>query len=193
MQRYLLIIITFAFLAGCAPQPAQQSNPTESPDADLPAAATDTPDVTATATATVAQRSTLPPTWTPGVQPTVTVAAVNTSSGPTQVPPTTVPQPTLPEACNSFAVDIEQTPRNYQAGQDVTVYWTPVDGSEFFFVALTDNTAQVIFEDYTDDTSYTFPADQFEAGEFYGWQAYPINAIGNQMCLSIGAELLPEF
>jgi hypothetical protein len=102
-------------------------------------------------------------------------------------------QPTLPEACNTFAPDLERTPRNYVDGEDVTVYWTAVEGAGFYYVALTDETAEVVFEDYTEDTSYTFPAAQFESGKLYGWQAHPINALGIQMCLARGAELFPEF
>lgn len=184
MHRGSILFLALFVLTACATQQTVLPEITPSPEI------TATEVVTATAAPTLAPRSTLPPTWTPGVPPTDT--PVGGAEAATQVPPTIV-QPTLPEACNTFEPDLERTPRNYVAGQDVTVYWTAVDGASFYYVALTDETATVILRDYTEEPSYTFPADQFEAGKLYGWEAHPINALGIQMCLARGAELFPEF
>jgi hypothetical protein len=184
MHRGLILLIVLLALTACA---TQQAAP---PAATLPPAGTETEVVSPTEPPTLAPRSTLPPTWTPGVPPTETPQGGIPTA--TEVPPTIV-QPTLPEACNTFEPDMERTPRNYIDGQDVTVYWSAVEGAGFYYIALTDETAAVVFEDYTEEPSYTFPADQFESGKLYGWQAHPINALGIQMCLARGAELFPEF
>ena len=189
MHRGPILLIVLFILTACASQqaaPPAVTAVTPSPEVSATEALTPTP------TATLAQRSTLPPTWTPGAPPTETPSG-DAASTTDQTPAPTIVQPTLPEACNTFAPDMERTPRTYVDGQDVTVYWSAVEGAGFYYVALTDETATVVFEDYTEDTSYTIPADQFESGKLYGWQAHPINALGIQMCLARGAELFPEF
>jgi hypothetical protein len=184
MHKGSMLLILLFVLTACATQQTAPTAATPSP------AVTATEAVTPTAEPTLAPRSTLPPTWTPGTP--VTETPVGGAATATEVPPTIV-QPTLPEACNTFEPDMERTPRNYVEGEDVTVYWSAVEGAGFYYVALTDETATVVFEDYTEEPAYTFPADQFEAGKLYGWQAHPINALGIQMCLARGAELFPEF
>ncbi len=101
--------------------------------------------------------------------------------------------PVSADVCNSFGPDLDQTPRTYRRGTEVTVYWTPVEGAEYYFVALTDETGTVVMEDYVAETSYLFTSDFFEGDNLYGWEAYPLNAAGIQMCAARGAELFPEF
>jgi hypothetical protein len=187
MNRVTTLLLALLLLAACATeQAAPQEVVTTVPEEQ----ATET--ATATTAPTLAPRSTLPPTWTPGVAATDTPVSESASAA-GQTPPPTIVVPTLPEACNTFEPDLERTPRTYRAGQDVTVYWTPVEGAGFFYIALTDETATVVFEDYTEDTTYTFPAELFESGKLYGWQAHPVDARGIQMCLARGAELFPDF
>lgn len=185
MHRVSVLLVVLLLLAACASEP--QPEPPEVTEMTEPEA-TATEILTPTPAPTLAQRSTLPPTWTPASPATVTPAPTTE-----QVVQPVVEQPVLPEACNTFEPDLERTPRNYVLGQDVTVYWSAVEGAGYYYVALTDEEAEIVFEDYTESTSYTFPADQFEAGSLYGWQAHPINALGIQMCLARGAELFPEF
>lgn len=185
MHRISILLIGLVLLTACAAQ--QTAPPVTTPPPDV--TVTDAP--TVTTAPTLAPRSTLPPTWTPGVPETET-PVVDSTPLEQQAQPTSA-EAALPEACNTFEPDMSRTPRNYVAGEDVTVYWSAVEGAGFYYVALTDEEATVVFEDYTEDTSYTFPAAQFEAGNFYGWEAHPINALGIQMCLARGAELFPEF
>lgn len=184
MRVYLLMMV-FLMLAACETlQPAPVALPSETP---IPAASATPP-----ATPTPIQRATLPPTWTP--QGVVTFTPL-----PTLIPPANVTQEpprveaTLPESCNAFGPDLSQTLRTYRPGQDVTVYWIRVPEARFYYVALLDENGRVVLEDYTAETQFVFPADLFQAGKPYGWQVYPINAIGNQMCFTQGAELFPEF
>ena len=195
MHRHLYALTALILLAACTTQ--QETLPTLIPS---PAPAiTDTAapiEPTQTPPPTVGERPTLPPTWTPGSEmatvtpfPSNTPAATATLSAEqaASVIPT-VPQ----EVCDAFQPDMTRTLRTYTDGKDATVYWSAAPGAAYYHVALTDDQAQPIFEDYTADTTYTFPAAQFESGKFYGWDAYPVSALGNQMCLSIGAELFPE-
>lgn len=190
MRKGIFLLIALFLLNACASQ--QAAEPTILPTLAI----TNTPNATDTPLPTPVPRSTLPPTWTPVVEAaTATVDASNTPV-PTPTPNAqsvqvnaTVP----PNACDNFEPDLNRTLRVYKDGQDATVYWTPVEGAEYYYVALTDETATIVHEDYTSDTSYVFPADLFESGKLYGWEAYPLNALGVQMCLPAGAELFPEF
>ena len=188
-RRRLILLVIFLSMTACASQ--QAAPPTE---ASLPTA-THTEDAIATPQPTIAQRSTLPPTWTPVPQEVeATAEATNTPvPTPTLGQQSAAPAPALPDACDNFGPDLSQTPRTYRNGEDVTVYWNPVEGAAYYYIALTDQTAAVVHEDYVAETSYTFSADLFESGNLYGWQAHPVNSAGIQMCLAHGAELFPEF
>ena len=189
MRRLYIFLIVMLVLAACA-APPQAAEPTVTPSPEV----SPTDEVTLAPSPTLAQRSTLPPTWTPGAEiPTVTSAPTNIPGPTSTVDPSVPVLPTVPpEVCDAFGPDVERTPRNYVFGEDVTVYWTPAEGAELYYVALTDESARVVFEDYTNDTSYTFAWDQFQEGTLYGWQAHPISSLGHQMCLDEGAELFPE-
>ena len=203
LLRSAILIIVSIFLAACAQeQPAPIDTP--SPTEIIP---TETVTVEPSATATLAARSTLPPEWT--VAPPTDASAANTvdsdntansaAEAPTMTaaPPlelqAPVPNDTLDAACESFGPDSDRNVRTYRAGEDATVYWYPVMGAEFYSITLTDETGEAVVTNYTSETGYVFSADLFEDGGLYGWEAYPVNSVGQQMCLTRGAELFPEF
>jgi len=192
-KRTLPFIVALVLLAACQQQAVV---PTLVPTSLAPTAtpeevATDPPPPTAVT------RATLPPTWTPAPQVTNTPLPAQepiTTDGEAAAQPTSpVIVPTLPEACNSFDPDLNRTSRTYRAGEDAPVYWIPVEGAEFYSVSLTDENGDIVFTDYTADSGYVFSADLIEDGKLYGWEVYPINNLGQQMCLTRGAELFPEF
>jgi len=180
MQRYLIIILLACLLlAACAqeelaPPPTLAPSPTQEIITPLP-------------TATEIKRATLPPTWTP-VQESAPTA---TEVVPTQIINTSIPPPTALEACATFGEDRTLNKRTYTAGQPAQVFWTPVQGAVQYSISLVDQAGKSLFVDYTADTNFTFDGTLFEAGKLYGWEAYPIDNIGQQMCLARGAELFP--
>ena len=181
------IIVMGIALAACTPQPAVL--PTLIPSLEGP---TEVP--TEAPAAQPVERATLPPEWT--AAPQVTDTPVPTSTP--EIPPTVFVEtgPIIPAeipGCENFGVDLTQTKRTYVRGEDVTVFWTTIDGAAFYKVMLLNNRAEEIFVVYVDTNSYVFTADKFEPGEFYGWQVHPVSPLGVQMCLTEGAELLPEF
>lgn len=197
MQLRLVIYASLSILLVACAQ--QQTPPGELPSPTVPES-TPTEALTATPTATIAPRSTLPPEWT--VAPPTDEAGGDTENDPSAPPTLTaeppvdlqspIPASALDEACDSFGPDLDRSQRTYRPGENATVYWYPVEGAEFYSVTLTDESGEAVITGYTEETGYVFEADLFAEGGFYGWEAYPINSVGQQMCLTRGAELFPE-
>jgi hypothetical protein len=99
--------------------------------------------------------------------------------------------------CSTFAVDVAQSARDFPANTEPQVFWTPVQGATQYRVSLFSfdefGNPTFEFDGYTAETNYTFTIDLFlfEAGRPYGWEVYPIDNRGIQMCISRGGELLP--
>lgn len=147
--------------------------------------------VTALPTATPITRPTLPPTWTPVAD----TAPSQDNSGPTPTVETApavqfVPATPFP-ACATFGEDRERNNRTFEPGTAPQVFWTAVEGATSYHIALIDETGSIVFESYTIEPTVTFPIELFEPGKLYGWEAYPIDSLGQQMCLARGAELFP--
>lgn len=190
MRVHALLLLMIFIMTACA---TQQAAPTNVPP--LPTE-TATVEETATPLPTAAPRSTLPPTWTPESDAFTATPEPSNTPVPTPTPnPQSAPisAPVSEDTCTNFGPDLDRTPRTYRAGTDITVYWTPVEGAAYYYIALTDETATVVREDYVAETTYVFTADLFESGKLYGWEAFPINAAGIQMCTARGAELFPDF
>ncbi|MBI5669769.1 MAG: hypothetical protein HZC41_17365 [Chloroflexi bacterium] len=176
-------------LAGCGQQ-SDAPLPTLMPTA-LPAeAATATTIPTQAPTSTPLVRATLPPTWTPSPasaqeQPTETPLTANQE---VNIP---AEKPTL-EACGPFREDRSRYNPQFVAGTDVMVAWVPATGAPSYRVNVVDESGEEFFADYTADSTYTFKADLFERGKRYGWNVYPMDALGQQMCISVGGELFPQ-
>ncbi|GIL08858.1 MAG: hypothetical protein BroJett033_3690 [Chloroflexota bacterium] len=188
MAGHKIVSLTLLFalaLAACAP--------------DVPApptlALTSTPIIiTALPTATTIARPTLPPTWTPAAdapQPAEPAAPAATPTPEGASGAQFVPASPLP-ACATFGEDRELNSRTFAPGTAPQVFWTAVEGAASYSVALLNDAGETVFEGYTLEPTITFEADLFEPGRLYGWEAYPINPLGQQMCLARGAELFPE-
>ncbi|HEX2909107.1 MAG TPA: hypothetical protein VHO69_19695 [Phototrophicaceae bacterium] len=189
----LLVVFGVFFLAGCGQQPAQvvpTLMPTL-PPAELP---TQTPPPTLALTPTPFVRATLPPTWTPAAaEATDSITAV------TEVPPAAdnngvqspAGKPTL-EVCGPFGVNTTAFDPTFRVGNAVTVVWLPVNTAASYRINLIDDTETELFVGYTAETTFTFQADLFERGKRYGWSVYPMDALGQQMCFSVGNELFPQ-
>ncbi len=179
MQRYLIIFLLACIsLAACAPAQGVQPTLPPSPTPEI---------ITPLPTATEIKRATLPPTWTPEQE--VTPTAIESVA--TQVVNTPIPPATALEVCTTFGEDRALNKRTFTLGQPAQVFWTPVAGAAQYSITLVDQTGASVYVDYTADTNFTFEATLFEAGKLYGWEAYPIDNIGQQMCLGRGAELFP--
>jgi hypothetical protein len=110
-------------------------------------------------------------------------------------------QPTLPTplaVCATFGEEVALNNRSFPVGSEPQVFWTAVEGASSYHIALVvvdpatpEAEPQEVFADFVQNVSYTFPAELFEAGKFYGWEVYPVDGIGQQMCLSLGGELFP--
>jgi hypothetical protein len=109
-----------------------------------------------------------------------------------------VTQPTPLAACATFQEDLARNSRSFSIGESPQVFWTATEGASAYHIALVSVDPATpealpgeIFADFTQDTNYTFPAELFQTGKLYGWEVYPVDGVGQQMCLSIGAELFP--
>ncbi len=182
MRVWLLIVIVGA-MTGCAgqeaatntPAPPAQENATLVP---TEGAATDAPTLV---------RPTLPPTWTPGIQPTPTLAPFVTLT-PDGTLDALRALPTFP-ACGSFVVDLSRTPQVFAHQQPLTVVWGAAAGADVYRVSLFDVSGQTVFVDTTRDTSYTFPGSLFFFGGYYGWEVRPFDSVGIQFCMPIGDDV----
>ncbi|NWG16606.1 MAG: hypothetical protein HXY41_08225 [Chloroflexi bacterium] len=155
--------------------------PTEAPAATLPP--TEPP----------VQRPTLPPTWTPSpapveaatLPPTEPPAVDNPNAG---LPPS---QATLP-ACATFREDRSRYSTSFRLGSEAAVAWIAAETAASYRVNLIDEFGTELFAGYTTETTFLFAADLFERGKRYGWNVYPMDAMGQQMCISVGGELFPQ-
>lgn len=188
----LCALILMVMTAACSPE--AEVLPTVAPQE-----ATEEPTPLPTATPLNLQRPTLPPTWTPSPDPnSVTQPEATTgadSSGQAQQLATQSPAfaaATPLEVCTGFGEDRERNKRTFKIGESPQVFWTAVAGAGSYSISLIDETETVLLTEYTTEPTYTFDASLFEQSKFYGWEAYPIDMIGQQMCLGRGAELFPE-
>lgn len=196
LQGFGLMVAFVCLLSACAqeaPLPTLAATtvpetPTDNQTAGDNAQPTAVTEPTATATQVTIRRPTLPPTWTPVLRPTET--PLPTQSIPTATP--FVPRSTLPEACSTFAIDFENSTREFPVGMSPRAAWTPVEGAQAYRVRLLRTDGFVIRDDiYIEETSYVFDGRLFEEGQRYGWSVYPINSAGDQMCFERGQELVP--
>ena len=183
MRKHVFeLLLIVGLLAGCSGQAA----PTETPAP--PTAADSTPEAAPAATnEPVLDRPTLPPTWTPDLQPTPTLTPFLTLT-PDGTLDALRALPTFP-ACGGFLVDFSRTAQVYAHQQPVTVAWGGAAGADTYRVTLFDTSGQSIFADATRDTTYTFPGNLFFFGEFYGWEVRPFDSTGIQYCMPIGDDL----
>jgi hypothetical protein len=195
-RKWLIALISLTALAGCRQQ-SQQVLPTLIPTLSGQTQATPVGLPTTTAqptqlpTAVPVQRPTLPPTWTPSPAPTQTPDLVTPTENVISATQAQLAQATLP-ACANFREDRDRFQSTFRLGTSPQVVWTPADNAISYRVSVIDDTGRELFSDLTKDTQYSFRADLFERGKVYGWQVYPIDPLGQQMCLPRGSELYPQ-
>jgi hypothetical protein len=191
------LLLAMALLAACTPategalptlipvdqqattDAAQNTGPSPSPTHTLPPSDTPLPLV----------RPTLPPTFTPS--PTASVPPS---------PTVFIPTPTLfippggqePESCSTFRIRFQESDREFAEGEAPRVSWNPVEDAELYRINLLQSDGQVLQRDTLLGTQYVFNESFFEFGNQYGWEAYPLDVTGGQMCRSIGGELIPR-
>lgn len=181
---FVVMLISIAFIAGCTGQPTEVL-PTLAATPLAVQEATAITVSTAAPTPTPLQRATLPPTWTSSPEPSQT-----------PIPPTNTPIPTVKPVstlvvCATFVVDRERSPGTFVVGQPLQVYWSTVEGASRYRIVILDEFGTEIFAGYAVDATFTFAADQFEAGKRYIWTVYPEDALRQQMCIGISGELSP--
>jgi hypothetical protein len=191
----IFLLIVAALLVGCGEQSAE-TLPTLMPTGLPVEQPTETPLPTATQppTAPPVQRPTLPPTWTPSPVP---VEAA--TQPPTEMPPPVsnpnvgfpAGQATLP-ACATFREDRSRYNTSFRLGSEALVAWAAAETAASYRVNLIDEFGNELFVGYTVETTFLFPAELFERGKRYGWNVYPMDAMGQQMCISVGGELFPQ-
>jgi hypothetical protein len=182
MKRIIAIVILGLVVTGCGSQ-TPEALPTLIPTQTPLPAATNTTVPAVTPTDDLSDRPTLPPTWTPFVEPTDTIAP------PTETPlPESTAIPTL-VACGPFDVDRNKSAATFTVGQPTQVYWVPVQGAARYRISVLDAFNQEIFSDFAIDPTYTFKPDQFEAGKHYAWKLYPIDTLGRQMCFAVTGDM----
>lgn len=189
MPTHKFALITLAmmiFTSACGGQPEPQL-PTLAPAPEELVLPTPTIAPSATPTERLLVRPTLPPTFTP----TDTETPLPTET-PTETFTPVIAVYTPDPSCNNFRVLTETSMTSFPLGTAPRVEWTPVAGAERYWIIIANDAGITLRNDiYVAETSYTFPADLFEAGRIYGWTVAPINNAGIQMCLEIGLELIP--
>jgi hypothetical protein len=194
-QQIVLMGIAFvlSMVAACTNQ--QQALPTLISTPTAPAT-TEVSEQTPTTEPTRRVAPTFPPTWTPAE---AEVTPVETPTTEEVAPVVEVTLPTPLEACATFREDVARNSRSFSIGESPQVFWTAVQGAAAYHIALVSVDPATpealpgeVFADFTPDTNYTFPAELFEASKLYGWEVYPVDGVGQQMCLSLGAELFPS-
>jgi hypothetical protein len=194
-KKWLITLISLAALVGCRQQ-SQQVLPTLIPTQGGQSAPTvpvglptTTSEPTKPPTAVPVERPTLPPTWTPSPAPTQTTEPATPTTDLTAQ--AQLAKPTLP-ACADFREDREKFRSTFKVGTSPQVVWTPADSAISYRISVIDDGGNELFSDLTKDTQYSFRADLFERGKVYGWQVYPIDPLGQQMCTPRGSELYPQ-
>jgi hypothetical protein len=204
VKQTVLILVFMIVLTACSPSAEEQVLPTlivtdalVEGDVEVTAEVIDV-------TPTEIRRATLPPTWTPTPDPDAPeeAAAGNPQiggeglaiieTGATEPAPMLQAPPTPLEVCFNFGEDREQNPRYYVPGQAATVVWTPVQGAQYYSIMLVNEAGESLLVEYVDGTQYTFGPELLTDRGLYGWEAYPVDSIGQQMCLSRGAQLFPD-
>lgn len=191
-KLFIFALVLVLVMAACAPE--AQVLPTT-----IPVSPTDEATPEPTVTPLNLQRATLPPTWTPSpaangeVQSQVTTdpAAQGTPAQQITQAPTFLPATPL-EVCAALGEDRTRNKRTFKLGESPQVFWIPVQGAASYSISLIDETGTIVHTDYTAEPTFTFDATLFEQGKLYGWEVFPIDGIGQQMCLGRGAELFPE-
>lgn len=189
-MRWMTLFLIGILLAACAqqeqlPEPEITPEVTEEVTTEMP-----------TATPLPLERPTLPPTWTPSPVPEEdnsqqTEQVMATPAAPTDDPNAFVP-PTALEVCNTFGEDRSLNQRTFTMGEPVRVFWTSVQNAASYSISLVNSSGLVLATDYTRETTYVFPPELFTNNDLYGWEVYPIDPAGQQMCISRGAELMPN-
>lgn len=180
----VLILIGAVLLTGCGGQPAETLPTLAATPSTLQEVTATTVSITAP-TPTQLQRATLPPTWTSSPEPTETFIPQTNTAIPTSKPIATL------EVCATFVVDRERSPGTFLVGQPLQVYWSNVQGASRYRIVILDEFGTEIFAGYAVEATYTFAADQFEAGKRYIWTVYPEDVLRQQMCIGISGELSP--
>ncbi len=184
-SMFVLIIAIF-LLAGCdTGRPAETATPT------VTAGPTDTP--------VLPTREPLPPTWTPGMPPTITPRP----SATLEDLPTQPPTATMPPDCASFVADYNRIGERFVLGTAPTLYWSPATNASGYRVVLYDPQGETLWVVILDagTTSYEFPLDLFanvtadtlRAGTplVYGWEVTPVDDDLVRYCPPSGGELIP--
>jgi hypothetical protein len=184
-----IAIVLILLLAACDQQSDDETLPTrvpEQPTQQAPVATATITEVPLTPTPIV--RMTLPPTWTPSSTPT-DLPPTNT---PTFVPTVEIIPNELPEACNLFAVDIENSVERFNLGESPTVAWTAVEGAALYRVLVFTQTGTQIYHRLFEETTTDIPTSIFPGEGNYGWESIPLDPAGVQMCYSVGGVLRAE-
>ena len=196
MKWHFVMVYTLLGISLTACGGNQESLPTlvpvenemASPTPEMLLEASLTPTIQASDTPTFAPRATLPPTWTPTA--TWTPTETPTVFVPTSTP--FVPRNTLPASCGQFDVVFADSTIEFPIGSTPRIAWVGIEGAELYRVILTGPRGIVNDQIYLSETSYSFDASLFRVGDIYGWEVYPIDAAGIQMCFSVGMELIPR-
>lgn len=140
------------------------------------------------ATTTPLRRPTLPPPNT--VTPMPTETPTETPVFPSETPFVSFATPN-PD-CNLFDVVFEESSLEFVVGESPRATWLAIPGAELYRVILKQSNGYVVTDTiYVKETTYEFNAEWFREGISYGWEVYPINAKGDQMCFAVGRELPP--
>ncbi len=192
MRKYWIFVFVVCLallLVACNPAeeaplptliPTLAEQPTQPPTV-APLTDTLTPDFTPTQEIS----NELPPTWTP----TFTAMPSPLPASPTAE--ATVAIQELPETCNTFGTDLSRSQRTFPIGASPFVAWVPADGTQYYRVWVTDEFGRELFNDYIAETEINFPAELFQEDRRYGWNVFPVDEFGDQMCYRRGGELVP--
>jgi hypothetical protein len=74
----------------------------------------------------------------------------------------------------------------------VTLIWQALPEASAYYIRLNNPAGVMVFEDMTSATTYVFLAELFGSPGVYGWEAWPVDAAGVEICFAISGEILVE-
>lgn len=193
-MRYLTFILCVMILAGCGTSDSQTDvQPTSTIEQTV---STPEQDATEEPTPIIFVRNTLPPTWTPAIEPeleewveetpapTAQQVLSNRNDG-VREEWTPVYVPTFVPECQSFTI-VEPEDRFIEEESQPVITWSNFSPAILYQLRVFDEAGKDIHGVLSAENNYQIPEPVFEIAGAYGWTVTPLDGLGFPLCGEIG-------